>query len=103
MVQLSHSYMTTRKTTSVNKSDVSDFNVMSRFVIVFLPRSEGLLIPWLQSLSSVILETKKLDIKDKQKKTSKTNDGTNIHCWFQLMLIIQLFEYKNITYQIPYH
>ena len=62
------------------QSDVSDFNVLSRLVIVFLPRSEGLLIPWLQSLFSGILETKKLDIKDKQKKTSKTNDDTNIHC-----------------------
>ena len=32
------------------------FNTLSRFVIVFLPRSKCLLIPWLQSLSTVILE-----------------------------------------------
>jgi len=36
------------------------FNTLSRFVIAFLPRSKPLLISWLQSLSSVILETKKI-------------------------------------------
>ena len=35
------------------------FNILSRLVIVFLPRSEHLLISWLQSLSAVILEPKK--------------------------------------------
>ena len=36
------------------------FNMLSRFVITFLPRSKCLLISWLQSLSTVILETKKI-------------------------------------------
>ena len=36
------------------------FNTLSRFVIAFLPRSKGLLIPWLQSASTVILEPKKI-------------------------------------------
>ena len=36
------------------------FNTLSRFVIAFLPRSKRLLISWLQSLSSVILEPKKI-------------------------------------------
>ena len=36
------------------------FNMLSRFVIVFLPRSKCLLISWLQSLSTVILESKKI-------------------------------------------
>ena len=36
------------------------FNTLSRFVIAFLPRSEHLLISWLQSLSAVILEPKKI-------------------------------------------
>ena len=36
------------------------FNVFSRFVIVFLPRSKRLLISWLQSPSAVILEPKKI-------------------------------------------
>ena len=34
------------------------FNILSRFVIAFLPRSKCLLIPWLQSLSAVTLESK---------------------------------------------
>ena len=36
------------------------FNMLSRFVIAFLPRSKRLLISWLQSLSAVILESKKI-------------------------------------------
>ena len=36
------------------------FNMLSRFVIAFLPRSERLLLTWLQSLSAVILEPKKI-------------------------------------------
>ena len=37
------------------------FNTLSRFVIAFLPRSKRLLISWLQSLSTVILEPKKVE------------------------------------------
>ena len=36
------------------------FNMLSRFVIAFLPRSKGLLISWLQSPSAVILQPKKI-------------------------------------------
>ena len=42
------------------QSYVSAFNMLSRFVIVFLPRSKHLFISWLQSLSAVILESKKI-------------------------------------------
>ena len=42
------------------QSDVSGFNMLSRFLIAFLPKSECLLILWLQSLSAVILETNKM-------------------------------------------
>ena len=65
MVQLSHLYMTTWKTIAlIIRTFVSEvisllFNILSRFVIIFLPRSKCLLIPWLQSLSTVILEPKK--------------------------------------------
>ena len=65
MVQLSHPYMTTGKTialtirTFVGKVMSLLFNILSRFVIVFLPRSKRLLISWLQSPSAVILEPKK--------------------------------------------
>ena len=64
MVQLSHPYMTTGKPialtmgTFVSKVMSLLFNVLSRFVIAFLPRSKHLLISWLQSLSAVILEFK---------------------------------------------
>ena len=66
MVQLSHPYMTTGKTialtrwTFVGKVMSLLFNILSRFVIVFLPRSKHLLISWLQSPSAVILEPKKI-------------------------------------------
>ena len=65
MVQRSHLYMTTGKTipltrwTFVNKVGSLLFNMLSRFVIVFLPRSKHLLISWLQSLPAVILEPQK--------------------------------------------
>ena len=67
MVQLSHPYMTIGKTialtiqTFVGKVMSLFFNVLSRFVIAFLPRSKHLLISWLQSPSAVILEP--LEIK----------------------------------------
>ena len=66
IVQLSHSYMTTGKTialtrrTFVGKVMSMLFNMLSRLVITFLPRSKGLLISWLQSPSVVILEPPKI-------------------------------------------
>ena len=66
IVQLSHPYMTTGKTialtrqTFVSKVMSLLFNMLSRLVIAFLPRSKHLLISWLQSPSAVILEPKKI-------------------------------------------
>ena len=66
MGQLSHPYMTTGKTialtrqTFVGKVMSLLFNMMSRLVITFLPRSKRLLISWLQSPSAVILESPKV-------------------------------------------
>ena len=66
MVQLSHPYMTTGKTIALTRwSFVGKvmpllFNMLSRLVIAFLPRSKCLLISWLQSPSAVILEIKKI-------------------------------------------
>ena len=68
MVQLSHSYMTTGKNHSFDymdlcrQSSVSIFNMLSRLVIAFLPRSKHLLISWQESPSSVILEPKKKSV-----------------------------------------
>ena len=64
-VQLSHPYMTTGKTialtrwTFVGKVMSLLFNILSRLVIIFLPRSKRLLISWLQSLSAVTVGPKK--------------------------------------------
>ena len=66
IVQLSHPYMTTGKTTAlikwttVGKVMSLFFNMLSRLVIAFLLRNKRLLISWLQSPSAVILETKKI-------------------------------------------
>ena len=66
ILQLSHPYMTTGKTialtrrTFVGKVMSLFFNMLSRLVIAFLPRSKSLLISWLESPSAVILEPKKI-------------------------------------------
>ena len=66
IVQFSHPYMTTGKTialtrqTFVGKVMSLLFNMLSRLVITFFPRSKPLLISWLQSPSAVILEPQKI-------------------------------------------
>ena len=65
-VQLSHPYMTTGKTIALTRWTFAGkivsllLNMLSRFVIAFLPRSKHLLISWLQSPSAVILESPKI-------------------------------------------
>ena len=66
IVQLSHPCMTLGKTIPLTRQTFVGevmsllFNMLSKFIIVFLPRSKGLLISWLYSLSTVILEPKKI-------------------------------------------
>ena len=66
MVHLSHQYMTSGNTIAltvwsfVSKVVSLLFNMLSRFVIAFFPRSKCLLISWQQSLSAVILEPPKI-------------------------------------------
>ena len=66
IVQLSHPYMTTGKTIALTRWTFAGkvmsllFNMQSRLVIVFLPKSKHLLISWLQSPSVVILEPRKI-------------------------------------------
>ena len=66
MVQLSYPYMTTSKTIALTiqtfVSRVMLLNMLSRFVIAFLPRSKCHLISWLQSPSAMILEPKKISL-----------------------------------------
>ena len=62
IVRLSHPYMTTGKTIALTRRNFVDkvmsllFNILSRLVVSFLPRSKRLLISWLQSPPAVILE-----------------------------------------------
>ena len=66
IVQLSHPYMTTGKTTALTKWTFVGkvmsllLNMLSRWAIALLPRSKGFLISWLQSPSAVILEPPKI-------------------------------------------
>ena len=66
IVQLSHPYMTTGKTIALTRWTFAGkvmsllFNMLSRLVIAFLPRSKHFLISWLQSPSAVILEPPKI-------------------------------------------
>ena len=66
MVQLSQPYTTTGKTIVLTRRTFDGkvmslpFNMLSRFVIAFLPRSKHLLISWLQASSTVILEPPKI-------------------------------------------
>ena len=67
-VQLSHPYMTTRKTIALTRQAFVGkvisllFNILSRLVMTFLPRSKNLSISWLQSPSAVILEPRKIKL-----------------------------------------
>ena len=71
-VQLSHPYMTTGKTIALSRQTFVGkvmsllFNMLSRLVITFLPRSKHLLILWLQSPSAVILEPPKIKSDTKE-------------------------------------
>ena len=87
MVQLSRSYMTTGKTialtrqTFVSKVMSLLFNMLSRLVIAFLPRSKRLLISWPQSPSAVILEPRKIksDTVSNVSPSIFHDDGTRCH------------------------
>ena len=67
IVQLSHPYMTTGKNIALTRQTFVDkvmsllFNMLSRFVTAFLPRSKRLSVSWLQSPSAVILEPPKIN------------------------------------------
>ena len=100
MAQLSDPYMTTGTInlamwTFVAKVISLLFNILSRFVIVFLPKSKLLLISWLQSLSTVILEAKKIICHCFHFFLiySPWNDGTGCHdLSFFNVVLSQLFH-----------
>ena len=86
-VQTSHPYMTTGKTIAltrwafVGKVMSLVFNMLSKLVITFLPRSKCPLISWLQSPSAVILEPPKIksDTISTVSPSISMNDGTRCH------------------------
>ena len=89
VVQLAHPYMTTGKAIALTRWTFVDkvisllFNILSRLVITFLPRSKRLLISWLQSPSAVILEPRKIK--------SVTVSTASPFLFYSLLLLYCLF------------
>ena len=85
MVQLSHSYMTTGKTIALTRWNFVGkvmsllFNMLSRLIITFLPRSKHLLISWLQSPPAMILEPKKNKVVHHFPTYLSGSGGTRCH------------------------
>ena len=85
IVQLSHPYMTTGKTTALTRQTLVGkvisvlFNMLFRLDITFLPKSKRLLISWLQSPSVVILEPKKIKSDTVSTVSPSISDGTRCH------------------------
>ena len=98
IVQLSHPYMTTGKTialtrwTFVGKVMFLHFNMLSRLVIAFLPRSKHLLISWLQSPSAVILEPPK--IKSATVSTVSPSICHEVMGLDAMILVFSMFSFK---------
>ena len=101
IVQLSHPHTTTEKTialtrwTYVGKVMSLLFNILSRLVITFLPRSKCLLISWLQSPSAVIWEPPKI-------KSVTVSIVSPSICHEVMGLFIYLFLLYNIVLVLPY-
>ena len=85
ILQLSHPYTTTGKTIALTRRTFVDkvmsllFNMLSRWVITFLPRSKHILISWLQSPSAVILEPKKIKSATVSTVSPSICHGTKCH------------------------
>ena len=103
-VQLSHPYMTTGKTialtrqTFVGKVMSLLFNMLSRLVITFLPRSKRLLISWLQSPSAVILEPPK--IKSAIVSPSICHDVMGLDA---MILVFWMLSFKPTFFTLLFH
>ena len=85
IVQFSHPYMTTGKTIALTRQTFGGkvmsllFNILSRLVVTFLPRSKHLLITWLQSPSAVILESPEMKSATVSTVSPSICDGTRCH------------------------
>ena len=101
VLQLSHPYMTTGKTTALTRWSLVGkvmsllFNMLSRLVITFLPRSKHLLISWLQSPSAVILEPPK--IKSATVSPAICHEVMGLHA---VILVFWMLSFKS-TFHSP--
>ena len=105
MVQLSHPYMTTGKTIALTRQNFVCkvmsllFNMLSRLVIAFLPRSKHLLISWLQSPFAVILEPKVCHCFHFFPIYSPWSDGTRCHdLHFWMLSFKSAFSLSSFTF-----
>ena len=102
MIQLSHLYMTTGKTitlirrTFVNKVMSLFFNMLSRFVIGFLSRSKGLIISWLQSLSTLFFKPQKI-------KSVTVSIVSPSICYAMMGLDTTIFVFGILSFKPPLH
>ena len=107
IVQLSHPYMTTGKTialtrqTFVGKVMYLLFNMLSRLVITFLPRTKCLLISWLQSPSAVILEPRK--IKSATVSTVSTSVCHEMMGLDAMILVFWMLSFKTNFFTLLFH
>ena len=98
IVQLSHPYMTTGKTITLTRwtfvGNVMSllFDMLSRLVITFLPRSKRLSISWLQSPSAVILEPPK--IKSATVSTVSSSICHEVMGWDAMILVFWMLSFK---------
>ena len=107
MVQVSHPYMTPGKSiaftmwTFVSKLMSMLFNMLSRFIIAFLPRSKHLLISWLQSPSTVILKPKKIKaftVSTFSPSICKEVMGTDA-----IILVFWMLNFKPVFFTLLFH
>ena len=107
IVQLSHPYMTTRKTIALTRWTLVDkvmsllFNMLPRLVITYLPRSKCFLISWLKSPSAVILESKRI-----KSATVFTVSPSNCHEVMGLdamTLVFWMLSFKPTFFTLLFH
>ena len=103
MVQLSYAYMTPGKTIAltrwifVGKVMSLLFNMLSRFIIAFLPRSKCLLISWLQSPSAVILEPPKINSVTVSPPIYHEVMGPELACCMSELLKLIILQFSHFT------
>ena len=104
IVQLSHPYMTTginhilTRQTFIGKIMSLLFNMLSRLVITYLPRSKRLLISWLQSPSAVILEPRKIKSATVSPSSSQEVMGPDA-----IILVFWMLSFKSIFFTFLFH